>query len=266
MQESTLIFTDGSKFPGCTVHLNQRFPSFYAVQLMTGGSLYFQREGFRRVELTTPTFFWTDAVSNYQYGPGPSGRWEHNWVSFTGDHADTYYKPLLEALAPEGHVSLTNAELVEAAFGDLIEAVHVRTDLFRKVHLLNRVLDRVHRGQLRPSQPGDRIHAIKEAIDANPEHSHDFPSLARKAGYSYSNFRRLFRERYDSAPHAYLINRRMQRAAQLLMQTFEEIQEIGFRLGYEDPARFSKAFKQYHGIAPRDYRRRSLQATFQKAR
>ena len=259
MQDFGLIVTAGHAHPDCPVHIDRKFEDYFAIQLMVGGSLYFQREGHQRVEIAQPTFFWTDRVSNYRYGPGKTGMWDHNWISYTGSLSDSYYLPLLESLAPQGYVPVSNGEHLKRAFDDMYRLIHSTAGHFEKVHQMNRILARVDQGRPRPDRPNDRIQEIKDGIDMEPQLQFDFAKLAEGAGHSYSNFRRIFRERYASAPHNYLLRRRMQLAAELLTQTYEGIQQIGFWLGYEDPARFSRVFKQHHGLSPRAYRRSSLQ-------
>ncbi|MEM6551458.1 MAG: AraC family transcriptional regulator [Planctomycetota bacterium] len=259
MSEFDLVMLAGGPHPGCRVHIDERFPSAYAVQLMAGGSFYFQRAGHARVETTAPTFFWTDRVSRYRYGPGPTGAWEHNWVMFRGALADDYYKPLLEHLAPSGAVRLSGAARTREAFDELYRSLRSPDLEWQGVFTLNRLLayveqDRSTRG------PDAALLAVKDAIDQEPERRHDFHALAEACGYSYSRFRRLFRERFAAPPQDYLIRRRMKRAAELLSMTRDGVQEVGYALGYADPARFSKVFKQHFGLSPSDYRR-SLQAT-----
>lgn len=42
----------------------------------------------------------------------------------------------------------------------------------------------------------------------------------------------------------------------MLHNTTLTVQEIAFRLGYEDPHYFSNLFKQYRGISPKNFRER----------
>jgi AraC-like DNA-binding protein len=252
-------FLHGQHFPNCQIHINTVFDNYYAIQLMTAGSMYFQRGSGNAVEISKPTFFWTDRKSHYKYGPGATGSWDHNWISFTGDTANLYYLELLESLAPQGYIPVSNADHLLRAFHDLLQAIHVRSsDHFTQIHKLNRVLVRVDEGKPSNIQYDAKIKAVIDAIDAKPEANYDFHRLAHENGYSYSNFRRLFNEIADTPPQRYLLARRMQKAAEHLLQTTESVQAVGFHYGYDDPARFTKAFKKHHGLAPRDYRQRIL--------
>ncbi len=62
----------------------------------------------------------------------------------------------------------------------------------------------------------------------------------------------------------YLRQRRLNGAAEALsdpLQAALPVAEIGFRVGFIDPAHFSRAFRQHFGVAPNAYRAEALQRT-----
>ena len=80
--------------------------------------------------------------------------------------------------------------------------------------------------------------------------------IARTIGMSKSHFIREFRQAYGTTPKQYSLDVLMRRAATLMSRTDVFVKEAAFHLGYEDPSSFSRAFQQYHGMSPADYRRR----------
>jgi AraC family transcriptional regulator, transcriptional activator of pobA len=54
-----------------------------------------------------------------------------------------------------------------------------------------------------------------------------------------------------------VLDRVMLEAARLLRFTDLTVQEIAFRVGFDDPLYFSRAFKRRHGEAPMAYRERT---------
>ena len=50
---------------------------------------------------------------------------------------------------------------------------------------------------------------------------------------------------------------RMERAVDLLRESFETITSIAYSLGYSDVASFTRAFRQWTGLPPSHYRRAS---------
>ena len=54
--------------------------------------------------------------------------------------------------------------------------------------------------------------------------------------------------------YAYLREYRLQTAQKLLTETDASIAEIAHRVGYENPNKFSSAFRQVFGMTPTEYR------------
>ena len=56
------------------------------------------------------------------------------------------------------------------------------------------------------------------------------------------------------SPQAFLLHYRMARAAQLLKDTKLSVGEIAQQVSYDNQLHFSRAFKNVHGVSPREYR------------
>lgn len=80
-------------------------------------------------------------------------------------------------------------------------------------------------------------------------------ALARQMGSNHNSLTRAFRNVLGMAPYAWLRERRMEEAATLLRTSTLSIGEIGFAVGYGEPANFATAFRQCRGFSPRSYRR-----------
>lgn len=247
-------FIKSGRDPECRVAIDRIFPRFYGIQLMTGGTLSFQRGNRPRHHVAGTCFFWTDRRSRYQYAPGPGGFWNHHWIALGGRLLDEYYRPLLEQLAPDGVLPLTRGRAIPGAFDALVTAAQSASHPADIIHALNQLLALIALDASGRHPELDGLARIKAAVDAEPGAVHDFAALARREGFSYTNFRRLFRRRYQEPPHRYLLGRRLQEAASRLTDSAESVQCIGFDLGYDDPARFSRAFKARYGCSPLRFR------------
>jgi AraC-like DNA-binding protein len=78
--------------------------------------------------------------------------------------------------------------------------------------------------------------------------------MARAAGLSRAHFSREFRRVFGESPHAYLLTRRLERAAALLRNTDRSVAEICFSVGLRSVGSFTTSFKRTYGVAPRAYR------------
>ena len=98
---------------------------------------------------------------------------------------------------------------------------------------------------------------IKEAlvfIDRNYQRDISIEEIAAVCGLNRSYFGKVFREAVGESPQAYLLHYRMARAAQLLKETRLSIGEIARQVSYDNQLHFSRAFKNVHGVSPREYR------------
>ncbi len=67
-------------------------------------------------------------------------------------------------------------------------------------------------------------------------------------------FVRFFKKYTNTPPMLYLNEKRMKKAAQLLVTTDEKIGKIAAAVGFKDEAYFSRSFKKYFSVSPSDYR------------
>lgn len=98
---------------------------------------------------------------------------------------------------------------------------------------------------------------IKEAlvfIDRNYQRDISIEEITEVCGLNRSYFGKVFRDAVGESPQAYLLHYRMARAAQLLKETRLSIGEIAAQVSYSNQLHFSRAFKNVHGVSPREYR------------
>jgi len=79
--------------------------------------------------------------------------------------------------------------------------------------------------------------------------------MANRVSMNYSYFSKLFKERTGLTFTAYLMKVRMEEARKLLKDPTLRINEVSEKVGYGNLYHFSRAFKNYFGISPKEYRR-----------
>jgi AraC family transcriptional regulator len=80
-------------------------------------------------------------------------------------------------------------------------------------------------------------------------------NLSELIHLSEAHFSRAFRLAYGVPPHAYIVRRRLELAAQLMLAGREPLSEIALRCGFHDQAHLSKQFRQLTGETPAAWRR-----------
>ncbi len=77
--------------------------------------------------------------------------------------------------------------------------------------------------------------------------------LARISGRSLSAFKRDFQETFKSSPAAWIREKRLDRAAFLLKNSQDSVNEICEEVGFDNVSHFIKSFKEKFGITPAKY-------------
>ncbi|MGZ4359911.1 MAG: helix-turn-helix domain-containing protein [Gaiellaceae bacterium] len=103
--------------------------------------------------------------------------------------------------------------------------------------------------------PPDRhLLRAKDLADARYFEPLDVGDLAHAAGLSRAHFSREFRRAFGESPHAYLLTRRLERAAALLQTTDRRVAEICFAVGLRSVGSFTSSFTRTYGLSPTAYR------------
>ncbi|MBL8297198.1 MAG: helix-turn-helix transcriptional regulator [Rhodanobacteraceae bacterium] len=100
-----------------------------------------------------------------------------------------------------------------------------------------------------------RLQRVRNLMATRCEQELDIPELARVASYSPWHFIRAFHSVYGETPHAYLVERRLERARRLVRSSPLAISEIASASGFENRCAFSRLFKQRFGISAAALRR-----------
>lgn len=94
----------------------------------------------------------------------------------------------------------------------------------------------------------------KDLADARFAEPLDVDDLARAAGLSRAHFSRAFRRAFGESPHAYLLTRRLERAAAMLRTTDRSVAQICFDVGLSSVGSFTSSFTRTFGLSPTRYR------------
>lgn len=82
--------------------------------------------------------------------------------------------------------------------------------------------------------------------------------LADVGGFNASYLSRLFKQIHKITVTDYVLKKRMSAAKKLLSETQDKIQDISAKTGYVSSHSFSRAFRNYTGLSPAEYREAHL--------
>ena len=102
--------------------------------------------------------------------------------------------------------------------------------------------------------PARHLLRARDLADARFFEPLDVDDMARAAGLSRAHFSREFRRAFGESPHAYLLTRRLERAASLLRMTDRSVADICFSVGLQSVGSFTSSFTRTYGMSPTAYR------------
>lgn len=110
------------------------------------------------------------------------------------------------------------------------------------------------RADVPPVPPARHLLHAKDLADARHAEPLGVDDLARAAGLSRAHFSAEFRRAFGETPHAYLLTRRLERAATLLRTTDHSVAEICMDVGLSSVGSFTTSFTRIFGRSPTAYR------------
>jgi len=102
--------------------------------------------------------------------------------------------------------------------------------------------------------PARHLLRARDLADAHYGEPLTVCDMARAAGLSRSHFSAQFKRAFGESPHAYLLTRRLERAAALLRSTDYAVAGVCCRVGLDSVGSFTSSFRRAYGRTPTAYR------------
>lgn len=130
---------------------------------------------------------------------------------------------------------------------------------------LTRVLDAstLHRTASLPQRDVERLHAARDLIQSQLEIPFTLCQISKSVGLSETRLKDGFKTLFGVTPFQFLLELRMRKAWDLLIESGCNVGVAGYRVGYEHPTNFATAFKRYFGISPKELKRRGYRSPSQ---
>lgn len=144
---------------------------------------------------------------------------------------------------------------------DALAARHAETGPLRRLRLRAAAIDlccalTVRGGTVADATPPAHIPQLEALIRTHLANGWQVTDYARALGLSDRHLRRLCLEATGLSTHGFIAATRLREACRLLAYTRMQVQEVGFALGFDDPAYFVRVFRQGTRLSPTEYRRK----------
>ena len=272
---SSLYVTDIGYYPKAVNHYRSREAGIdqYVLIYCVDGSGWYRLDG-QTFHVSRDQYFILPAGKAHAYGSDEGKGWTIYWIHFRGTHAATYAEGAQEPQTLRvsqnsrlrTRIDIFEELLSTLCFGETIDDLRYASSLLQYFLASMRYLHQFRS----PAVGGSRlagadavagggfgldvveaaVHFMRENLERHVtlQEVHDY------VGYSQSHFSTLFRQRMGMSPIAYLIHLKVQYACHLLKTTGMRVNQLCYKVGFDDPSYFSRLFTKEMGVSPSAYR------------
>lgn len=191
--------------------------------------------------------------TKHKYYSSPKDPWEKMWFNIEG--------PLAQALADSygfnGIYLVPDANLQDLFREGLDICEDCPPDAEEGITLVIHSIFIKLAEKIREQNPNIKKISIplKNYLDRNFDRSPTLQEMSKIIHRSESQTIRIFKDEWGTTPHQYLLLKKLNTAATMLLNSSKAIKEIASELGFENEYYFSSIFKKKMGISPKFYRK-----------
>lgn len=218
-------------------------PDFYMIHFIEKGSGY-----YNGIKLSAGQGFICMQNEVCNYIPDKNDPWTYNWINIRGKGADI----LIKELSLKNNTFLWNTVKSKRAFEKIWQ--YQGNKNLEELTALSTVYSIFAEQSAEKNLPKrDYATETKSFFESRFAEGVTVEDAAKTLNISRAYLRNVFFEKEGISPQGYLMNLRMNRAAELLLRDYT-VTEIAAAVGYEDVLQFSKMFSKYFGLSPTKFR------------
>ncbi|NGN67456.1 AraC family transcriptional regulator [Streptomyces sp. A7024] len=220
--------------------------------VVSSGSGWFRAGARPPVAVRAPALLWLVPGTAHHYGPDAGKGWDEAFVDFAGPAVDAYAE--LGCIDGDNPVvPLGDADTPRAVITRIARAARRGNPLLELetaagVHELLVTLRRAR------ADIGGDGHPVLAALARDAFLPLSVAEHAARHGMTTAELRTAVRRAAGCSPKDYLLGIRLSRAKELLAATELPVAAVARRVGYDDPAYFSRLFTRRVGTAPVRFR------------
>lgn len=263
----TLHITDIGYYPHATYHYRERTESINQCVLIycVKGSGHYSIDG-KQYKVKANQYFIVPANTPHAYASNNGDPWTIYWIHFSGTLAHIYAEgaEMPTTISPNLNSRIADRNnIFEDMFltlsdGYSLENLRYTSSLLHFYLGSLRYMPQYRKFHKREEQNDNETHSIINAalkyMEENIEQSITLHDLAGYTGYSNSHFSAIFKGATGHSPLSYFNKLKIKKACELLDTTDMKINQISYKMGFEDSFYFSRLFSKIVGISPKKYR------------
>lgn len=194
----------------------------------------------------------------HRYRPCRETGWTYYWAHFGGEYPWQLARE--EFVTPKTPVLRTGpSEVILQAYLTLLDRMRWEPPGYQQLAAANimEILGGALAAVREQPEQGTLANVARRAaafLDQRAEQIVDMNELAESFGMSYERFRHVFKTHTGLAPYQYHLQRRINRAKELLATTSLSMRDIATLLKFDDYYHFSRVFRKKTGVSPSQWR------------
>jgi len=184
-----------------------------------------------------------------------SGPWDYVWVSFTGE---------LQSGFASLFRNLPVMDAPEQLFRDILQTFETSQSIESLAYFLaGKLFSLYFELSTKKVSYSAFVRKAKSYIDTKYMQDISVQSISDMLNMDRHYLSRVFKKQVGQTMQAYLLSVRLQKAALLIKDNYT-VSQAAQMVGYSDISNFSKKFKEFFGVAPKDYGREKPEKPTQK--
>ena len=213
-----------------------------------------------------------DCRKHYEHCSFDDNPWEIRWVHFNGTGLEGLFKLFNDANGKKPVMELNDKkgefEKLLDSLNKVLEEKTIAAELEQSLILNTLMTDSIKLVLKDSEQPvyesdghlnSDDFATLRESVNEHIEEDGLERILAIQYGLLPEDLSKLFLDKYGISLSDYIINRKFNKAKELLRFTIKPIEEIAFESGIKSESEFRRMFMEAEQMTPEDYRKRWAQ-------
>lgn len=221
-------------------------------------------KGMGTVNIDDETFFPSEGDSyflhcgkNHYYYSDKENPWKKYFINVSGSLLESF----IEGYGLKGIHHYENLDIKN----ELCEIIELAKDSDNDrsneiICILNRIFLKMHESIKNKSGQSEIAEKMKNFLSVHVAGKFKIDELCRHVSRSESQTIRIFKNAYGITPYAYVIDKKISLAKNLLINTNLTVRQIAYKLCFADEYYFSNVFKLKTGISPTQFRKQGAVA------
>lgn len=234
------------------------------------GEGYFQSESHPLSVVKAGTVIALFPNERHSYYPSKETGWKELWIGFKGWQVDKLIeKGFFSKKEPLFSIGMSatiiNQYLEIFKISEFQKAGHMQLISGIIINIIGNIYYKNINSELHPnSSVYNKINSACILIRENIEQKLSPKEIAESLNLGYTWFRRMFKVYTGISPSQYIIEQRLAKSKELLVNTDMSISEIAYHLGFENVSHFSNQFKKKENVNASDFRAQNNCLHFKK--